>query len=56
MEPQQMRRVALQVAVALAAGVLGGYLAALVRPRPATAYASDYRAPHPDGLAPRSGR
>lgn len=47
MQPPQVRRLALQVIVALAAGALGGYLAALVRPRPPTAYASRYLAPHP---------
>ncbi len=41
----------LPVLAALAAGALGGYLAALVRPRTPRAYASDYHAPHPDAVA-----
>lgn len=48
-----LRRSLLQVAAALVAGALGGYLAALIRPRPARAYASDYHAPHPDAVALR---
>ncbi len=48
MPPTQARRIALQVLAALAAGVLGGYLAALIRPRPPEAYASAYAAPSPE--------
>lgn len=47
MTSPQVRRMALQVIMALAAGALGGYLAALVRPRPPAAYASSYQAPQP---------
>lgn len=47
MDPSQVRRLAVQAAVAVAAGAAGGYLAALVRPRPPTAYASNYLAPTP---------
>ena len=47
MDRSQVRRVVLQVVVAVSAGALGGYLAALVRPRPPTAYASNYLAPTP---------
>ena len=50
MPPTQARRIALQVLAALAAGVLGGYLAALIRPRPPEAYASAYAAPSPEEL------
>lgn len=53
MEAPQARRVTVQVLAALAAGALGGYLAALLRPRRPAAYASDYSAPHPDLLPPR---
>ena len=45
---QQVRRSLATVVGALVVGALGGYLAGLVRPRPALAYASDYAAPHPD--------
>ena len=55
MEPTQVRRVLLYVLAALAAGVVGGYLAALLRPHPATAWASDYLAPHPDAVALSAG-
>ncbi len=53
MQLQQVRRSLATVLVALVAGALGGYLAGLVRPRPARAYASDYTAPHPDLVALR---
>ncbi|HEX8496684.1 MAG TPA: hypothetical protein VF661_05770 [Actinomycetales bacterium] len=53
MQSSHLRRSLLQVVAALAAGALGGYLAALIRPRPALAYASDYHAPHPDAVALR---
>ena len=55
MEPTSMRRVALQVLAALAAGALGGYLAALLRPHPPAAWASDYQAPHPDAVGSSAG-
>lgn len=51
MESIQMRRVVLTVLAALAAGAVGGYLTALLRPHPPTAWASDYLAPHPDAVA-----
>ncbi len=47
----EVRRFAVQVLAALAAGALGGYLAALLRPHPSAAWASDYQAPHPASLA-----
>ena len=54
MTSPQVRRAALMVLVATAAGALGGYLAGLVRPRPPTAYSSHYLAPPtPHRLAPR---
>lgn len=40
---------------ALGAGALAGYLAALVRPRSARDYASDYHAPDPDAVALPAG-
>lgn len=48
MQLQHVRRSLVTVVGALVVGALGGYLAGLVRPRPALAYASDYAAPHPD--------
>ena len=54
MTSPQVRRAALMVLVAATAGALGGYLAALVRPRPPTAYSSHYLAPTPHRLAPRA--
>lgn len=50
-----LRRMVVQVLAALAAGVLGGYLAALLRPHPSAAWASDYHAPHPRSLASDDG-
>lgn len=44
----QVHRVVLQLGLALTAGALAGYVAALVRPRPDADYASAYRAPQPD--------
>jgi|GEM_PF-6666891 len=55
MEPTPLRRVVLQVLAALAAGALGGYLAALLRPHPPAAWASDYQVPHPGAAAPGEG-
>lgn len=53
MRSPQVRRAALLVLVAAAAGALGGYLAGLVRPRPPTAYSSHYLAPTPHRLPSR---
>lgn len=51
----ELRRIAVQVLAALAAGALGGYLAALLRPHPSAAWASDYQAPHPASLVSDDG-
>lgn len=57
MEPTQVRNLVLLVLAALAAGALGGYLTALLRPHPPAAWASDYLAPHPvDEDGPGEGR
>ena len=50
-----LRRAIPAVLAALGAGALAGYLAALVRPRRARDYASDYHAPHPDAVALPAG-
>lgn len=51
MQLQHVRRSLVPAFAALAAGALGGYLAALLRPRQPLAYASAYTAPHPDLVA-----
>jgi hypothetical protein len=50
--PRQVGQLARHVCTALIAGAIGGYLAALLRPRGAEAYASTYAAPSPDTMAP----
>ena len=48
---RQVGQLARHVCMALIAGAIGGYLAALLRPRGAEAYASTYAAPSPSTVA-----
>ena len=55
MASPQVGRLARHVGTALVAGAIGGYLAALLRPRGAEAYASTYAAPYPNTMASPAG-
>ena len=55
MASRQVGQLARNVGTALVAGAIGGYLAALLRPRGAEAYASTYAAPYPNTMASPPG-